>query len=91
MSTTVFINKLQFMTDVAYLVCGLAAGYAIDCCGYSTDIEFYRDAAGLITFQIWRPVGGTTYELIGTATDSNTNNNRKSASCIIQMQFRCMT
>jgi len=67
-------------SDVAYLVCGLGAKYKIDCCGYSTGIQFYRDATGLATFQIWRPIGGTTYELIGTVTDNSGFNSSKSAT-----------
>jgi len=59
-------------------VCGVNTGWRINCCGYSTEIEFYRDEDGPTTFQIWRPISGTTYGLVAvTSTETTTNDGGK--------------
>jgi len=72
---------------VSWLACGSKNGWTIDCCGYSTEIEFFRDANGPTTFQIWRSTSATDYDLVAvTATETTTNDGRNmiiTYTCII--------
>ena len=38
---------------------------AIPCCGSVSNFKFGASASGDVTAQIWKPVSGDTYEVVG--------------------------
>ncbi|XP_052770179.1 cadherin EGF LAG seven-pass G-type receptor 2-like [Mya arenaria] len=69
----------------AYLVCATSGRFAFDCCGSITRFEYYAQATGTIVLQVWRPMGGNTYKLVGSVTHTAGATGDQSVPAVFQV------
>ncbi|XP_052706998.1 cadherin-23-like [Crassostrea angulata] len=71
-------NDVDSTPDLALLLDATDNEYKIKCCGFVDAWEFYaKSNTGTLALQVWRPLGGGTYELVGQNTYSVTNTDRE--------------
>ncbi|XP_078337333.1 uncharacterized protein LOC111138019 [Crassostrea virginica] len=71
-------NAVDSTPDLGILLDATDNEYQIKCCGFVDAWEFYaKSNTGTVDLQVWRPLGGGSYQLVGQNSYTVTNTNRE--------------